>query len=71
MQEINKSPDLFSTTTSIKKHQQDHANVNCPECDQLQNETSEDMLTESTKQGTESNPDENFNLDTRDIHTLI
>ena len=75
-----KNPDLFSTTTSTKKHQQDHANVNCPECNQLfsakrnlnrhvkkRHNTVEANISRNSNK---SNPDENFNPDAVDIDNV-
>ena len=77
---VKKSPDLFSTTTSIKKHQQDHAIVNCPECNQLfsakrnlrrhVNRKHKAVEADISRNSNESNPDDNFNPETIDIHSV-
>ena len=73
-------PRSFLNHHQQEKHQQDHANVNCPECNQLfsakrnlkrhvriKHKTVEANISRNSN---ESNPDENFNPDDTDIHNV-
>ena len=73
-------PRSFLNHHQHEKHQQDHANVNCPECNQLfsakrnlkrhvriKHKTVEANISRNSN---ESNPDENFNSDDTDIHNV-
>ena len=73
-------PRSFLNHHQHEKHQQDHANVNCPECNQLfsakrnlkrhirtKHKTVEANISRNSN---ESNPDENLNPDDIDIHNV-
>ena len=73
-------PRSFLNYHQHKQHQQDHANVNCPECNQLfsakrnlnrhvkkKHNTVEANISRNSNK---SNPDENFNPDTVDIDNV-
>ena len=73
-------PRSFLNHHQHKKHQQDHANVNCPECNQLfsakrnlrrhVNRKHKAVEANISRNSNESNPDDNFNPETIDIHSV-